>query len=283
MTRHFILQEGCIRELLDGAVSTERIESIKGRIYAILSCGAKRCFVFRDGDDLNRFYLDHGYRPEARLLILMTSRISWLRDSEFVITSVQGNAPGQSRLHIRFVSQDEEGEAPYVLPRNYAARNEERIRMILAALVYAAEEDEPSQPEEQSQEQTNGDAVRMTAGEVAEHAPIVLGGLAHVPAGVGVSAVDARAVALVKNFPLTIIIVKDSDIRDEEDAVAQVSTNPNITVESASFTTAKEREAFLNGFKSAGSLAIGYSFFPITDREKVNAVLQAYANRDDES
>ena len=283
MTKHFKLENGkIIRFDSDGGNET-LVAGVDGRIIGITRGDERTGFIFRDGGDLNRLYLDNDGKPMTRLLMLLVSKLERLTDGVVTVTSVTRAGAGRhaSRLHLDFSEGNECGEAPYYLPDGAHLRNAERIALVLSALdVMEDVEDDPS---EASSSSAAGGSVSEPIVESASESVVVEGTVQDaVGAGRSVSLVRSLTVlALFYHHELDeLCLDRDGDSDFVRGVIAEAETNlfDVETVSVASVNAAKTVKRGIRLGVSAGRGFLDRVAF-ITDQDEVRSLLQLHARR----
>lgn len=284
MTRHFKLENGkIIRFDSDGGNETQ-VAGVDGRIIGITHGDERTGFIFRDGDDLNRLYLDNDGKPMTRLLMLLVSKLERLTDGVVIVTSVTRAGAGRhaSRLHLDFSEGNECGDAPYYLPDGAHLRNAERIAIVLSALdvMEDVEDDSP----EASSSSAAGESVSEPTVESASESVVVEGTVQDaVGAGRSVSLVRSLTVlALFYHHELDELCLDSRD--GDGDFVHGVITSAETnlfdveTVSVASVNAAKTVKRGIRLGVSAGRGFLDRVAF-ITDQDEIRSLLQLHARR----
>ena len=285
MTKHFKLENGkLIRFDSDGGNET-MVDGVDGRIIGITRGDERTGFIFRDGDDLNRLYLDNDGKPMTRLLMLLVSKLERLTDGVVTVTSVTRAGAGRhaSRLHLDFSEGNECGDAPYYLPDGAHLRNAERIALVLSALdVMEDVEDDPSEASSSSSDA--GESVVEPTVEPAPESVVVEGTVQDaVGAGRGVRLVSSLTVlALFYHHELDGLCLdsRDGDSDFVRDIIVEAETNlfDVKTISVASVNAAKTAKRGIRLGVSAGRGFLDRVAF-ITDQDEVRSLLQLHARR----
>lgn len=287
MTRHLKLENGDIVTVGTEESPSTTVGSIIGTLIGIIDGEQdKVCFIFRNGDDIDRFYLDRGGRPASRLLILLCSRIDGLRDARLEIRSHKQSVPGQSRLQLAFTDGGENGIAPYILPNDHARWNRIRIARILAALGIATEE--VCTGETDSSVETPGDAAAENASQQTPVEAVVVQGIR--PADSAVTERDTRSVRLVAGFPLMAAVWSDPDparpvllqgatIVDNIRAIIDAFPSSTPRFINRVFRTLEIRRTFESGIEAALDGTDNRHVFLIHNRPDIDAVLRLMSER----
>lgn len=283
MTKHFKLENGkLIRFDSDGSNET-LVDGVDGRIIGITRGDERTGFIFRDGDDLNRLYLDNDGKPMTRLLMLLVSKLERLTDGVVTVTSVTRAGAGRhaSRLHLDFSEGNECGDAPYYLPDGAHLRNAERIALVLSALdVMEDVEDDPSEVSSSNA----GEPVVGPTVEPASESVVVEGTVQDaVGAGRGVRLVSSLTVlALFYHYELDELCLdsRDGDSDFVRGVIAEAETNL-FDVKTISVASVNAAKTVKRGIRLGVSVGRGFldrvAF--ITDQDEVRSLLQLHARR----
>lgn len=302
MTRHYKLENGNLIQFNSDGSDERIVESVGGVLTGIVPGRAQINFIFSDGDDFNRLYLDYGGKPETRLLMLFVSKLERLENARVFITSDTREGAGRhaSRLHLTFTDNDEQGEAPYYLPEGAEERNDARIRAILDALSLvedtgvidresetASNVDVSVDPEPASGEAPERDV--DGSGETGREEALVIEGVTADVDGGG-AAGAGRTVRLVASHPVFALVYDgildegsvghDDELHFIRCVVSQAGLGM-FRVEHRNFSLSKSADAFCHGVRSGVRLSGGRfdKVLFVRNREDVNSLLQAYAER----
>lgn len=281
MTKHFKLENGNIIRFDNDGGNETVVDSVNGSIIGIIRGDERTGFIFRDGDDLNRLYLDNDGKPMTRLLMLLVSKLERLIDGVVTVTSVTRPGAGRraSRLHLDFSEGCDCGVAPYYLPEDAHLRNSERIALVLSSLNVMEDpsDNAPAVPSSESEEP--GESVPTTTPET-----VTVEGTAQDSAGSGRRVSLVRSLTVLALFYHHDVDVTSRDRDGDEDFVLDVITGAGenlFHVETVSVSSSTGAKMLMKGMRVAVSACGGFldhvAF--ITDQDAVRRLLRARAVR----